>query len=423
MQQTITETATTLQATPIADKPGELLVTLITPGQGSSGFYSAECLEAAGTDKVFPAGTQMFLDHPTESEQYERPERSVKDLGAVLTEDASWNGTALVAPAKPFSQHKELLTEMQEFIGVSIRASAEVEEAGAGRQIKRLVQAESVDFVTRAGRGGSFQVLESVRPGRVNERAIRHGVREATVNDQREALQNLLKDAYGAERTWVWIRDFDATTVWFEIESDDDMATYEQTYSTGDNGFADALTGDRQEVQQVTKFVPVDPAGQSTTQESQGGHMEPTKVTEAEISDLREKAGRVPALEAERDTAVKERDEVKEAFDAFKADLAIQSDADEVITKVATESEITFDELQIAGLKANLPITENALDTEKFTETVEAAATKVAETKKSGTITGFGPSTIPADQIVGEADFDSAVAEAFGRPLTTVQEG
>jgi len=117
MQQTITETATTLQATPIADKPGELLVTLITPGQGSSGFYSAECLEAAGTDKVFPAGTQMFLDHPTESEQYERPERSVKDLGAVLTEDATWNGTALVVPAKPFSQHKELLSEMQEFIG------------------------------------------------------------------------------------------------------------------------------------------------------------------------------------------------------------------------------------------------------------------------------------------------------------------
>jgi hypothetical protein len=296
-QKTITETAG-LTASPVDGNPGRLLVTLITPGQGSSGYYEPAVLEAAGRDAVFPAGTQMFLDHPTESEQFERPERSVKDLGAVLAEAARWDEDlqALVAEADVFSAHRETLKEMQAHIGVSVRAAAEVSESKGKRIVERIVAspANTVDFVTRAGRGGSFTVLESARPSQVNRRALRHdSVTEATVNNQREALDDVLKNTHGADNIYVWLRDFDATTAWFEISADGGETTYAQSYTTGDNGLANAMTGERTEVRQVTQYVSVIPAGQSI--ESQGEVMGNTTIEETALSELRETAGRVTA--------------------------------------------------------------------------------------------------------------------------------
>ena len=89
--------------TPVAEagKTPKLQVQLITPGWGSSGHYSAEVLEAAAKAGAWPSGTQMFLDHADAEERELRPERSVKDIAAKLTEDAYWNGSALVARIKP----------------------------------------------------------------------------------------------------------------------------------------------------------------------------------------------------------------------------------------------------------------------------------------------------------------------------------
>lgn len=142
-------------------------VTLLTPGQGSSGFYPPETLEAAARDKTFPKGTHMMIDHPTQTEQYDRPERSVRDLAAVLTTDATWNGSALTAEAQVFPQFADLITALEGVIGVSIRAQGEIEPSTVNgqpvRRITRLTNAESVDFVTKAGRGGTYEVLESWR--------------------------------------------------------------------------------------------------------------------------------------------------------------------------------------------------------------------------------------------------------------------
>lgn len=151
-----------------APKPGRLNVQIITPGWGASGYYSPTVLEQAASDHVFPAGTKMFLDHPTAVEQDERPNRSVKDLAAVLTEDARWSGSALVAQVRTFGPFAEAVAEMADAIGVSIRADAEVSEGEAeGRRgvlVERLTNGRSVDFVTEAGRGGRIlQVLESAR--------------------------------------------------------------------------------------------------------------------------------------------------------------------------------------------------------------------------------------------------------------------
>lgn len=164
---TITEAATIKGAS----TSGRMLVRLIDAGQGSSGFYPAETLKAAAEAGVFHRGLHLYADHPSETERLDRPERSIRDIAGVLTEDAHYDEEteSLVAEAKTFAAWGPILTEMHDAIGLSIRAAAEVAEGehdGApARVVERIVEAQSVDFVTRAGRGGKvLSLLESARP-------------------------------------------------------------------------------------------------------------------------------------------------------------------------------------------------------------------------------------------------------------------
>lgn len=170
MPTRIFEAAPFAQAATPAQGSGRLMIRLISAGKGSSGVYTAEALQLAAQERVFPAGTHMYIDHPTETEQWERPERSVKDLAAVLLEDAHYvpEAQALDAPVRVFSQWRQPIADMAESIGTSIRAMADTEpgewEGRPATVITRLIEALSVDFVTHAGRGGKIlQVLESDR--------------------------------------------------------------------------------------------------------------------------------------------------------------------------------------------------------------------------------------------------------------------
>lgn len=150
---------------------GSTAVRIISPGWGSSGYYSPQVLEAAASEGVFPAGTQMFWDHPSMSERSDRPERSLRDLAAVTETAAVWQqdhpqGPGLYAQVKVFEAFRPLLAEMAPHIGVSIRAGAEIAageaEGRKGRIVQRLVEGVSIDFVTRPGRGGQvLAVLEA----------------------------------------------------------------------------------------------------------------------------------------------------------------------------------------------------------------------------------------------------------------------
>jgi hypothetical protein len=269
-RQTLTEARPAAAASPVTGSPGRFLIDLITPGWGSSGYYAPDVLEAAGTARVFPSGTHMYVDHPTRSEEADRPERTIRDLAAVLTEDAHWDAeaSALVAEATVFGTCRDALTEMADAIGVSIRAFAEIEpgeaEGRKGPIVTQLVEGVSVDFVTHAGRGGRYEVLESARPAVVVERAIHAGVAEATANDTREALQTALRDTYGGDQSWVWVRDFDESNVWYEHETPDSSGCYQLGYSIDKNG-AVTLSGDPIEVRARTEYVPIT---SSTTSES-----------------------------------------------------------------------------------------------------------------------------------------------------------
>jgi hypothetical protein len=164
--------------------------------------------------------------------------------------------------------HAELIESIAPYIGVSISGSATditmgEAEGRRGPIIEDLARVDSVDFVTHAGRGGMV-LLESARPSLVNALAVEHGVAEATANDTREQLQQVLRDTYGGEKSWVWVRDFDETTVWYEHETPDSCATYALTYETTDDG-AVSLTGSPTEVRARTEYVPATRPDSTTT--------------------------------------------------------------------------------------------------------------------------------------------------------------
>jgi len=151
---------------------GTARVKIIQPGWGSTGYYSAAVLERDGP-KVFTAGTHMYVDHPTATEQAERPERSLRELGGVLVSDAQYQndpveGPGLYADAKVFADFQPVLMETAPHIGVSINADGKVRpgeaEGRSGALVEQITGARSVDFVTKAGAGGKVMSLyESLR--------------------------------------------------------------------------------------------------------------------------------------------------------------------------------------------------------------------------------------------------------------------
>ncbi len=156
------------------DKNGTIAVKIISPGWGSSGYYSQEVEQQAVNNRVYCAGLQMFWNHPSVSDVKERPERDLRDLAAVLTEDAHWevhakHGPGVYSRANVFSPYREAVAEMGPYIGLSHYVWGESKQGEAegkkGDIITKIVAARSVDFVTLAGRGGAIaEAFRNARP-------------------------------------------------------------------------------------------------------------------------------------------------------------------------------------------------------------------------------------------------------------------
>ena len=247
----------------------------------------------------------MYIDHPGQAETQDRSERTVRDLVGVLDEDATYDEDtqSLVAHAKVYSNFRPLLGELQEDIGVSIRAWADVADDGV---VTKLLEVLSVDYVTRAGRGGKVLALvESAKSA------------EAASQDRREQLDRAVTQAYEDRdnERYAWIRDFDedARICWFGA----DNTLWGQSYTVAQDDLSVTLTGERFEVRAVTQYIPVNqpaPAGGASTQEAAM-----PEIDQAELDALRESASRVSTLETERDAAAKERDEAREALAQSRA--------------------------------------------------------------------------------------------------------
>lgn len=147
-------------------------IKLISPGWGSSGYYSAEMLKRDGP-KAFPKGLHMYINHPTATQEIDRPERDLNDFAGALISDAEWlekgpTGPGLYATAAVVSRYKDFIDEAQPYIGTSIRASGRGKEGAAegktGVIVDSLDEGFSVDYVTYPGRGGEvLPLLEAAR--------------------------------------------------------------------------------------------------------------------------------------------------------------------------------------------------------------------------------------------------------------------
>lgn len=301
--------------------PGRILLTLITPGEGSSGYYSKEVLALAAEEKVWPRGTQSHVNHDTAFERQERPEGDLRNLAAVLVEDAYVNEAgALVAEARVGSQWRDFVEDFQEFIGASIVANAEVANGKNGRVIERLLPGpfNRVDLVTTAGRGGRIEeVLESARAAAVGE---------ALASDTESYLRAAVRQTHAGEESYAWMKDFDDANVYFDKEG----RTYQQAYTL--EGVNVTLSGDLVEVRRRVEYDPVtvdvtiealkdslvNPAG-VTENKKEDATMATVQIEEAELVTLRESASRVTVLEAE--AATRKAKEEAEAKEAHKADL------------------------------------------------------------------------------------------------------
>lgn len=380
---------------------GRFKIGVITPGTGSSGTYPRETIEAAGRDKVFPAGTHMYLDHYTEAQDFNRPEGSIRDLVGVLTEDASWDDETggLVAEARIYSKWKSILEEMKDDIGISIRASGEVKEDAGQRIVTRLTEARSVDFVTKAGRGGRIiEVLESARA-----REVQEGLTEETRALLRRAVGEVHPDS------WLHIRDHNDTTVWYDVEAERGDVTYEQTYSR--DGVTVTLTGTPTEVFPTTVYVPTNttsaPAEEDITQKEEAAMADaPTDASRVEEADT-DLAKENTALKAEITT-------LKAEIKALKAKEAKEARHNHVSGIVAE----AFENLDTPGMKNMLieKLAESDLDDDKLAESAKEAADELHRFNGgTGSVQGLGESA-PADQ-VQESDTPKRTAEDTIRVL------
>ncbi|UPU15956.1 prohead core protein protease [Stenotrophomonas virus Jojan60] len=221
-------------------------VTLITEGQGSSGYYSKELLEEYGA-LTFNENRPMFANHPTD-EEFDNG-RDITKLMARTIEAArvvEEDGVAkLKSKIKVRPEWQDFVEEYKDVIGLSIFASGEARDGEVNGQKTKIVESfdytdpyRSIDFVVAAGRGGKVD--------RMVESAQR--VMEMTANDKREALQAVLND--GSDK-YSWVRDFDENVVYVETEG----GLFQIEYTSNESG--KIVLGDRTEVRATTKYVPV----------------------------------------------------------------------------------------------------------------------------------------------------------------------
>lgn len=139
----------------------------------------------------------------------------------------------------PIPSNREALVVSAKEYDAKVGARNSEQDATRLQQIHDLTVENGAECATKAAR-----VLGAVRKFAGGQSA----------NQLRESLTAAVRDAYGAEGTWVWIRDFDADWVVFEVEdAEHDISLYRQSYTA--SGEAIALSGDAEPVTVRVTYV------------------------------------------------------------------------------------------------------------------------------------------------------------------------
>ena len=139
---------------------GSYPIVLISPGQGTSGYYHEQVIRDYAPT-AFPKGTHVYLDHLKEGEQ-----RTPEKLLGTLIEDTTVNDAGeAVNRFKPLRKHAEWIEEVKSFVGMSVAVRGSARKGEVDGNPTAIVESldphitNTVDVVSYAGRGGRF--LES----------------------------------------------------------------------------------------------------------------------------------------------------------------------------------------------------------------------------------------------------------------------
>ena len=361
---------------------GRFRIRIIDEGEGSSGYYPAAAVEAAATDRVFPAGTHIYMDHATKLQRGPNGERSVRDLVGVLESDAVYvpEARALDADADIFPAYREMVTEVKDHVGLSVSAAAQVGPPQPGQRkptITRIVEAESVDLVVKAGRGGQIlQVIESALGG----------IAEATADTRREQLELVVAAAYEdrEKETYAWVRDYDETARLVYFRAGERLL--QQTFDIAEDDLSITLTGEPIEVQQITTYVPVTPTANPVEE-----NKTMAEISQDRLDALLAAEKKVTALESANEELTTRAETAETERDAARNDIAESKRITDITTKV-TEACKGKPAAMINRIIKQVSESKTEDIDKAITEAVEAEQTYLTAVTESR-LRGFGPST------------------------------
>jgi len=222
-------------------------VTLIKPGWSANGrYYSREVLGKAAP--MFE-GTKAYFDHPSRSEQRDRPERSVRDLAGWyegVKQEADGRITAdlnIISPeAWPIVE--AAVSRNPSLAGLSINALGSTRkgeaEGRSGYLVEDIAKANSTDIVTTPAAGGKFERLLNAD----TDGFTRDLLEVMPLDELKETLRETRPDLFDSlKREWKTTRDSEAIQ---EVRAEADAANQRlvaltEEYRTTKDALAEAL--------------------------------------------------------------------------------------------------------------------------------------------------------------------------------------
>src|SRR5699024_2731632 len=206
--------------------------------------------------------------------------------------------------------------------------------------------------------------------------------------------RSAVQAAHSTDKSYVFVRDFDPdkSLVWFDIENEDGMSTYEQAYTA--SGVNVSLAGEATEVVATTKYVPKTnpaPAGE-----------ESKKQKEAVMADTQNQdASRVEEADPKKPNGGggggSEIEKLRAENAALKAEIAElkkQKQKEARQSHVAGIVEEAFENLDAPGMKSRLidQLAESDLEDDKLVESAKEAADALHRLGGTGELHGLGES-------------------------------
>ena len=181
-------------AVPSKTGTGRWKAVLITPGQGSSGYYSEDVLRTYGPIAL-RKGAKSFVTH----NRHENGEPDPFQMWGFLTEDAHYEeGVGLVGEIEVLPSWRERVEEVAPHVALSVYVAGETD--GDGNVISFVEDAQNgVDMVVYPGRPGSSLVEQMLESARADSEKL--GVTSARKEERKLEMEKDVEERFAALET------------------------------------------------------------------------------------------------------------------------------------------------------------------------------------------------------------------------------